>query len=45
MPIVTTLGQAAGTAVAVAAKSNVSVKEINVKTLQNLLLDNGAFIG
>ncbi len=45
MPIVTTLGQAAGTAVAVAAKSNVGVKEINVKTLQNLLLDNGAFIG
>ena len=45
MPIVTTLGQAAGTAVAVAAKAGVGVKEIDIKTLQDVLKENGAFIG
>ena len=45
MPIVTTLGQAAGTAAAIAAKSNAGVKEIDVKALQNTLIENGAFIG
>lgn len=45
MPIVTTLGQAAGCAVAVASKANVGVKEIDVHELQKMLTDNGAFIG
>ncbi len=45
MPIVATLGQAAGTAAAIAAKHNVGVKEINVKELQDILTANGAFIG
>ena len=45
MPIVTTLGQAAGTAVAVAKKANVGVKEIDVGELQKILTANGAFIG
>ena len=45
MPIVTTLGQAAGCAAAIAAKANVGVKEIDVKALQTMLTENGAFIG
>ena len=45
MPIVTTLGQAAGTAVAIAKKANVGVKEIDVGELQKILTANGAFIG
>ena len=45
MPIVTTLGQAAGTAAAVAVKAGVGVKEIDVKALQEILVRNGAFIG
>ena len=45
MPIVTTLGQAAGTAAALAVKSGTGVKEIDVKTLQALLRKNGAFLG
>ncbi len=45
MPIVTTLGEAAGTAAAVAAKHNVGVKDIDVKELQTILTDNGAFTG
>ena len=45
MPIVTTLGQAAGTAAAVAVKAGVGVKEIDVKALQDILTENGAFIG
>ena len=45
MPIVTTLGQAAGTAAAVACKAGVGVKDIDVKALQDTLVKNGAFIG
>ena len=45
MPIVTTLGQAAGTAAAIAVKSGKGVKEINVKELQETLIKDGAFIG
>ena len=45
MPIVTTLGQAAGTAAAVACRANVGVKEIDIRTLQDILVKNGAFIG
>ena len=45
MPIVTTLGQAAGTAAAIAVKTGVGVKQIDVNELQKVLTENGAFIG
>ena len=45
MPIVTTLGQAAGVAAAVACKSGVSPKQADIKTIQRILVDSGAFIG
>ncbi|MBR4442461.1 MAG: FAD-dependent oxidoreductase [Clostridia bacterium] len=45
MPIVTTLGQAAGVAAALAVKAGVGVKEIDVKALQDVLTRSGAFIG
>ena len=45
MPIVATLGQAAGTAAALAVKGGVGVKEIDPSALQELLEKNGAFIG
>jgi hypothetical protein len=45
MPIVATLGQAAGTAAAIAARHALGVKQISVKELQDTLVENGAFIG
>ena len=45
MPIVTTLGQAAGTAAAIAARHGTGVKKISVRELQDTLVENGAFIG
>lgn len=45
MPIVATLGQAAGTAAALAVKGSVGVKAVDVKVLQDILTANGAFIG
>ncbi|MBR6321975.1 MAG: FAD-dependent oxidoreductase [Lachnospiraceae bacterium] len=45
MPIVTTIGQAAGTAAALAVKAGKGVKEIDVKELQEKLKESGAFIG
>jgi len=45
MPIVTTLGEAAGVGVAVAAKAGVNVKQADIKEIQKILVDNGAFIG
>lgn len=44
MPTCCTLGQAAGTAAAVAAKHHCGVKEIDVKELQAILRKNGAKI-
>ncbi len=44
MPIVTTIGQAAGTAAAVALKTGKGVKEIDVRLLQEKLAENGAFL-
>ncbi len=44
MPIVCTLGQAAGTAIAVAKEDNCGVKEIDIEKLQKILVDNGAAI-
>lgn len=45
MPIVATLGQAAGVAAAIAAKNGVGVKQIDVAELQRALEAQGAFIG
>lgn len=45
MPIVTTLGEAAGAAAGISVKSGKPVKEIDVKELQKRLLEEGAFIG
>ena len=45
MPIVTTIGQAAGTAAAIAIQKGVGVKHIDVKLLQEKLVKAGAFIG
>ncbi len=44
MPIVCTLGQAAGTAVAIAKQSKTNVQKVNIKKLQEVLLQNGAVI-
>lgn len=41
MPICANLGQAAGTAAALCAKSDLQPRELNVKQLQNRLLANG----
>lgn len=45
MPIVTTLGEAAGTAAAVASKSNTSFGGVDIQKLQTVLKQNGAFLG
>ena len=45
MPIVATLGQAAGTAAAVALKQDVPVKEADILEIQRILKENGAFLG
>ena len=45
MPTVTTIGEAAGTAIAIAKKSGVSVRDIDVSELQKALREKGAFIG
>lgn len=45
MPIVTTLGQAAGVAAAVSLKQNVLPKEADIREIQRILRENGAFLG
>ena len=45
MPVVCCLGEAAGSAIGLATKSNYSAREINVEDLQNVLIKNGAYIG
>ena len=45
MPIVTTLGQAAGTAAAIAAAHGVGVKQIDIGELRRTLTEDGAFVG
>lgn len=45
MPIVCCLGEAAGTGAAVAFNSKCTPKEADVKEIQKILLDNGAFLG
>lgn len=45
MPIVCCLGEAAGTAVAVAHQASVPVNRVDVTRIQDILKANGAFIG
>ena len=44
MPIVCTLGEAAGSAAALAVKAGGAVRKVNITELQNNLVKNGAFI-
>lgn len=44
MPIVCTLGQAAGSAIAAAKQDNCGVKDVDIEKLQKILVDNGAAI-
>lgn len=45
MPIVCCLGEAAGVGAATAVKNGCSPRDADVKTIQKILLDSGAFIG
>ena len=45
MPVVCCIGEAAGSAVGLAVKQNCTVREIDVRELQNELKRNGAYIG
>ncbi len=45
MPVVCCIGEAAGTAVAIAVKNSSSVRDIDVIKLQDKLRENGAFVG
>lgn len=45
MPIVTTLGEAAGIGVSVAADEGKSLREADIEEIQRRLKENGAFIG
>ncbi len=45
LPIVCTLGEAAGTAAAIATKSGCNVKNVDISTLQDTLTKANAFIG
>ena len=45
MPIVCCLGEAAGTGAAVAVKNGCAPKDADIKAIQKILVDNGAFIG
>ena len=45
MPIVACIGQGAGTAIALAARDGLNVKDINIDILKETLIKNGAFLG
>ena len=45
MPVVCCIGEAAGSAIGLLKGNKTSVREVNVKELQNLLKKNSAFIG
>lgn len=45
MPTVCTIGEAAGTAIALAKRSGVDTRGVDIKELQRTLVENGAFIG
>lgn len=44
MPAAMAMGQAAGTAAAISAKDRVSLKDIDIKKLQQQLINDGAII-
>jgi hypothetical protein len=43
-PTVMAMGQAAGTATALAGKSNTPVQDVNIKELREILIKEGAFL-
>lgn len=45
MPIVTTMGEAAGVAAGVAARTGCAFRDADVKEIQRMLKENGAFLG
>jgi hypothetical protein len=45
MPVVCCLGEAAGTAIGIAAKSSLNTRNVDIRMLQRSLVDNGAYIG
>ena len=45
MPVVCCIGEAAGSAIGIAAKQGCAVRDISVPELQKILKDNSAFIG
>jgi hypothetical protein len=45
MPTVCCIGEAAGTAIALALKNRTTVRKISISELQSTLLQNGAYIG
>ena len=45
MPVVCTIGQAAGVAVSMAAKNKTDVRDIDIKSLQTKLKAANAFLG
>ena len=45
MPVVCSIGEAAGSAISLVVKNKTSVREVDVKELQKILKNNGAFIG
>ena len=45
MPVVCSIGEAAGSAIGLLSKDRVSVRELDVSRLQALLKKNGAFLG
>jgi hypothetical protein len=45
MPPCMAMGQAAGTAAAMAAKENISVRDVEISNLQDMLRNNGVYLG
>ena len=45
MPSVCCIGEAAGTAIGLAAKGKCGVRDIDISILQATLIQNGAFLG
>jgi len=45
MPVVCCIGEAAGVAIALAAKGDLDTRDVDVAVMQSILKENGAFIG
>ena len=45
MPVVCCIGEAAGIAIALAAKGNLDTRDVDVAKMQSILKENGAFVG